>query len=267
MTTWEFAASGPVKAQLRLAAGTISVSTSPEQAVTVSLEPERPGEKADRLIADTRVSFEDGRLRVLVPERLRLAGSVPLALTVGLPEGSAVTTQAASADLACSGELGSLHAHTASGDVEAGRISGDAEVSSASGDVRLDWVGGAIEVSTASGDLRADRADGDVTVKTASGDVTVRRSGGQVSVKTASGDVRLGAICGERADVSTVSGDITAAVPAGVRVYLDLASVTGQVSSGFESRDDGSSDAALTLRCRSVSGDVRALRADQAVTR
>jgi hypothetical protein len=57
-----------------------------------------------------------------------------------------------------------------------------------------------------------------------------------------------------------VSGDISVAVPAGIGVYLDLSAVAGDVRSDLEpSGSEG--DAGLSLHCRSISGDVRVVRA------
>ena len=63
-----------------------------------------------------------------------------------------------------------------------------------------------------------------------------------------------------RGEINTVSGDISVAVPAGIGVYLDLSTLSGDARSDLEpAGSDG--DAGLSLVCRSVSGDVRVIRA------
>jgi hypothetical protein len=260
MTTWEFPAPDPIILDVKLQGGSVTVSAEPIATATVSLTPARSDKRGEELIAATTVEFDAGTLTISVPDRVRLLGSTPLNLTVRLPHGSSCQLKAASADIRCTGELGSLDASTASGDVTAERVAGLARISTASGDVRLDDAAAAAEVSTASGDADVVRAGGDVTVTSASGDVSVGRADGSAKVRSASGDVRIGCITAGRGEVNTVSGDISIAVPAGIGVYLDLSAIAGDVRSDLEpAGSDG--DADLSLHCRSVSGDVRVVRA------
>lgn len=261
MTSWEFTAAGPVNAVIDLPAGSVYVTATPTETVTVSLQ--AAGEDGERLLSQTEVSFEDGTLRVQVPKRISIRGNASLDLKIELPEGSSVRAETASADLIFAGELGSLTGKTASGDVNADRVGGDVELGTASGDIRLQEATGDVRVSTASGDTLIGRADGDIIAKTASGDVRIGQAGQSATVKTASGDVRIESIVSGLADAATVSGDITIAVVPGVGVYQDLSTLTGDVSSELESGSGaGSAGAAtLTLSCRSVSGDIHILRA------
>jgi hypothetical protein len=86
MTTWEFAATGPVQAEIKLPAGSVNVSAAKTTAVTVELLP--ANRFAERVLGETEVSFEAGRLTVRVPERGRLSNYPSLDLRVTLPEGS-----------------------------------------------------------------------------------------------------------------------------------------------------------------------------------
>lgn len=267
MTSWEFNAAGPIKADIKLPAGDVKVAAGPTEIVTVTLLPAHgSGGKAEKLIADTEVSFEDETLTVHVPKRVQLRGDTSLHLTVELPEGSSVAVDTASADVSCTGDLGSLNAHTASGDVTAGRIPGDVGLSTASGDVRLQEVNGDIRLQSASGDAVIQRADGEISVNTASGDLVIGQAGKLVQAKTASGDIQIDRIATGRADVATVSGDVYLGVAPGIGIYLDLSSVSGRVRSELDSDEEGGRDGdpSLTLRCSSVSGDIRITRANPA---
>jgi DUF4097 and DUF4098 domain-containing protein YvlB len=260
MTTWEFPVSDPIILEATLPSGSIKVIAGPVTTATVSLTPSRSGKRGEELIASTTVEFDAGRLTVTVPDRLRLLSSTSLDLTVHLPSGSSCQLKTASADISCTGELGSLDARTASGDVTADQVTGSASINSASGDVRLDDAAAMVQVNTASGDTEIGRAGHDVTVNSASGDLRIRRAEGSASARSASGDVRIDSISAGRGEINTVSGDITIAVPAGIGVYLDLSALSGDVRSDLEpAGSDG--DATLSLKCRSVSGDVRVTRA------
>jgi DUF4097 and DUF4098 domain-containing protein YvlB len=255
MSSWEFPVTEPIHLHARIPAGDIRVIAEPDAAVaTVSLEGR--GRRADQLIDETEVSFDGGTLSVLSPDKIRLLSNVSLDLVVHVPAGSSAELRGASADIRCEGELGDLAAKTASGDVTAALIRGAAQLHSASGDVRLAEAGGDVTVKTASGDIEVRRAGGDLTADSASGDIHAGQVGGSAKARTASGDVQIGSISAGLAEVNTVSGDISVAVPPGVGVYLDLSAMTGDVRSGLTATESGSG-AGLTVHCRSISGDIR----------
>jgi predicted DNA-binding protein with PD1-like motif len=260
MAHWEFAGSDPIDVFVDLAAGRVTLAAEPADLTTVELSASWPG-RGDRLIPDVRVSFENGRLEVIGPRRAGLwRGHIGLDLAITMPAGSRCQVRTASADVSCTGDLAGLDVQTASGDVTAGTVSGTAEVTSSSGDVRLEEAAADVHVRTAGGDVRLARAGGDVTLRTASGDVTIGSAAASVTVQSASGDVRLGRVAAGRTEVTTASGDVTVGVAAGVGVYLDLASATGDVSSQLDEAD-ASDDVALEVVCRAASGDIRITRA------
>lgn len=261
MASWEFPVTGPIEAHISLPAGEVKVTAKQTETVSVFLS--AASKAGERLLEETEVSFSGDTLRVQVPKRVTIRGNAALDLAIELPEGSSVRAETASADLILAGELAQLNAKTASGDVHAERVSGDAELSTASGDIRLEDAAGEVRASTASGDASIGRAGGDITAKSASGDVRIGQAGGSVTAKTASGDVRVESISTGLADAITVSGDVTIAVVPGVEVYLDISTLSGDVSSELDSTaaGDAGGETSLTLNCRTVSGDVVIRRA------
>jgi hypothetical protein len=260
MTHWEFPGSDPIDVFIDLAAGRIVLAAEPTDLTVVELTASWSG-RGERLLSDVQVSFDDGRLEVTGPKRSGLwRGHAGLNLAITLPRGSRCMVRAASADVSCTGDLAELDVHTASGDITAGTVTGSIEAESASGDIRLEEVGAGADLRTAGGDIRMTRAGGDVRVRTASGDVHIGSAAASVTVMTSSGDVRLSSVRTGRADVKTASGDIGVGVTPGVGVYLDLASVSGSVTSQLD-ESAPSDDVALEVICRAVSGDVRITRA------
>jgi len=241
MTSWDFPATDPIDLHLDIPAGNITVTALAAGTATVTVVPCAEGRRGEEFLAATRVGFDHGVLSVTAPDRRGLHRGASLDVTVEVPSGSAAELVTASADVRCSGELRSLVVRTASGDVAAGRVTGPVQVHTASGDVRLSDVG----------ELRAETASGDVQVGTAAGDVSVR---------TASGEVRIGAVAAGRTDITSASGDVSVDVPAGIGVYLDLSTLSGSATSDLQATA-GDHDTAVTLRCRTISGDVRVGRA------
>src|SRR5215831_8376516 len=246
MSHWEFPGSDPVDVFVDLAAGSVALAARPTDVTTVSLTPSRFGRNADRLISEVRVTFENGRLEVVGPKRTGLWRGYPgLDLTITLPEGSRCAVRTASADITGTGQLAELDAHTASGDITAATVTGSFQAVTASGDIRAEETGTTAELRAVSGDIR------------------VTRAGGDIRARSASGDVRIGSMARGRADVNTASGDIVVGVAPGVGVYLDLSSLSGSVTSGLEETQP-SDHVPLEVRCRTLSGDVRIIRAPSA---
>jgi DUF4097 and DUF4098 domain-containing protein YvlB len=259
MSTWEFPVTEPVHLIVRIPAGDIRVIAEANSTVaTVSIKGR--GRRSEQLIEETEVSFDGGTLSVLSPDKIRLLSNVSLDLVAHVPAGSSAELRGASADISCDGEFGDLDLKTASGDINAGLIRGSAKLNSASGDVVLAEADGDVTVKTASGDVQVRRAGGDLSAESASGDIRAGQVGGSAQIRTASGDAQIASIRTGQAEVNTVSGDISVAVPPGVGVYLDLFAMTGDVRSDLAAAESGSG-AELTVHCRSISGDIRVVPA------
>jgi DUF4097 and DUF4098 domain-containing protein YvlB len=247
MTHWEFAVSDAVDLHIRTSSGSVTVLGAPTQTATVTIEGDGSGSRSEQTLAGTRVDFDQDTLSVIAPEPSRWGRGVSLDVTVKIPEGSSCLVRTASADVRCTGPLSAIDVHTASGDVSAEQASGLARAVTASGDVHIGEAG-------------------EVSAESASGDVGIVRATGPVTVRTTSGDVHIAEASGGRAEVTSASGDISVAVAQGIGVYLDLSTLSGTVSSELEPAEE-SSGAELTVHCRTLSGDVRVIRAARATAR
>jgi DUF4097 and DUF4098 domain-containing protein YvlB len=132
------------------------------------------------------------------------------------------------------------------------------ELRSASGEVRVGTVHGGAYIRSASADVRIGRVDGMLRVRGASGDVTVERAE-EAAISTASGDVAVGEAAGEYVQVRTASGDVEVGVPPGLRVWLELRTASGRLTSDLDEdvSQAGEDNRDLRLDLESVSGDIR----------
>jgi DUF4097 and DUF4098 domain-containing protein YvlB len=271
MASWEFPGSDPIDVYIDIASGSIAIAAEPTEVTAVNLLPARAGRDDDELIAQTTVKFSDGRLEIIGPKESGLRRHRSgIDVTVKVPPLSRCTAHSASSDIACVGQLGSLAANTASGDVTAAVVEGPVQLSVASGDVWLQEALQGVTVNSASGDVRVLRAAGDISIECASGDIQVGTASGAVTAQSASGDVRIDCFESGVVDVNSVSGDVAIGVIPGVGVYLDVSSFTGDVSSeldraGQDEGDDG--DAEITVKCKTISGDIQITRAAPAQAR
>jgi hypothetical protein len=258
----EYPCRGPIRAEVRVRAGVITVTAEERHTVAVVVAPYDDADASRAAAEETSVEFHDDRLRVEAPDLehagwiLRRAGRVRVDLRV--PLDSHLAAFGGSADIHTTGRLSGATARSGSGDLYVNHIAGDLTVESASGDIRADEVGGALSVKTGSGDVRIARATGPVNAGVASGDVTIDEAGGEVRVSTASGDVRIGAATGDRVQVKAASGDVSVGVPAGTKVWLDLSTLSGTTTSDLEMTGNTppTGGAQLAIRVHTLSGDI-----------
>jgi hypothetical protein len=203
------------------------------------------------------------RLRIAVPER-QLLRTPHFAVRITTPVGTAARVVVASADVELRGRFAGIEMSGASGDLAVDEAA-ELELRTASGDVRVRSVHGGAFVKSASGDVTIGHVAGALHVRGASGNVSVERAS-DAHIRTASGDVTVGTAAGEIVQVATSSGDVSVGVVPGLRVWLQLHTVSGRMASEL---DDDSSDARadpdLTVTLESVSGDIRVGRAAPAL--
>ena len=250
----------PPRIEVRNPAGSVTVRAVEGAArLEVSVEPldDAAEQLLDRVEVDVREGNADSptRLRVTVPER-RLLRTPAFAVRITTPAGTAARIAVASADVELTGRLGALDLSSASADLDVEQGT-DVRLRTASGDARVGIVDGGGSIASASGDVRVGRAAGTLQLRTASGDVSVEQAAADVAISTASGDVTVAAATGGVVQVKTVSGDASVGVIPGLRVWLDLSSVSGRMESQLDDGAAGDGPPELTLNLRSVSGDMR----------
>jgi DUF4097 and DUF4098 domain-containing protein YvlB len=263
MTTWNFPSTEPVAIGIsNWASGSVAVAGEQTDAVTVEVVGSDPRANVDDLLAQVRVTFEDGTLSVRGP---RLEGlwrrQKGLDVTIKAPAGSACEAHTASADVSVVGQLGALNVHTASGDITATGECGPVTVHTASGDVFLERADAEAEITTASGDVKIGRASGDVSINAVSGDLSIGSATGQIGARTISGDIAIRDFSAGQADLTTTSGDVQVMVTPDLGVYLDLSTMSGRVGSELDEQDGDGTDTALEIKCRTISGDIRVSKA------
>jgi DUF4097 and DUF4098 domain-containing protein YvlB len=277
-----FSTPHPVHLRVEVWEGTITVLAEETDTTTVELVPESSGGAAAELIDRATVEQRGDEIVVLLPKS-RGGGlfrrGADVAATIHVPLTSAVTVQSASADMELVGVLGNVKAstgsgdvriehaqgcsvRTGSGDVSIGTVHGACTVKSGSADVSIELVAGDCDLVTGSGDLLIDTVAGRLNVKSGSGDVLVKTGDGDVDAMAGSGDLTFQRVQHGEFKAKTGSGDIAIGVASGTAAYLDIMTMSGDVSSeldGAEGPSDG--DPTVKIRVMSGSGDVVLQRA------
>ncbi|MGB2951899.1 MAG: DUF4097 family beta strand repeat-containing protein, partial [Gaiellaceae bacterium] len=192
-----FSTQGPLRLELKLAAGEIELEAAATDETTVELEPLSDNDASRAAVEDARVQLRergDGHELVVAVREPRFGFSnIEVRLTVRAPEGAAVDLATASADVRGHGRFGDVEAKTASGDVRFDEVA-SFKGRLASGNVSVQSVRGAASVNSASGDAEIGHLAGDGEFRTASGDVGIEQADASLSVHTASGDQEIGSV-------------------------------------------------------------------------
>jgi DUF4097 and DUF4098 domain-containing protein YvlB len=260
----------PVNLRVELWQGSVDVSAEDTQTTIVELRGD------EDLIASAKVEQRGREIVVLMPKIKSglFRRSAEVDATIVVPKQSNLRVETASADIRTHGDLGDVDAASGSGDVEVDQaaeadvrtgsgdisvraVQGDCNTKSGSAEVVLGKIGGDCDVLSGSGDVVIDEVAGKLKIKAGSGDIVLKSSGDGVDAMAGSGDLLLRRVERGRVKAKTGSGDITVGVAAGTAAYLDIMTVTGDVSSeldGSEAPVDGELTAEIFVQ--TGSGDV-----------
>ena len=261
--------------KVRNPAGDVKIETADVAETTVELVPLNESDATRQAIEkanvtargdDVIVELEGGRGWSITIGSWGI-GSAKISVRITCPNGSDLECDTASAGIRVAGTLGMARIRTASGDLQLDRVEGSLEAKSASGDIQVEHVEGRASVNTVSGDLLVRSAMRGISLNSVSGDAVLGEIYGDVTAGTVSGDLMVRAAGPGDVGLKAVSGDVVVAMRRGLRVRLDVNSVSGSVGSELDVSDapTRSNGPEATLRVRTVSGDVRITRAAEAV--
>jgi len=233
MSTYQFETLEPVDLYVENGSGSVTVTADDTAETTVEITGRH---------ADETVVRQDGRQISVIAPKLRsgfLGGDSKLDMTIKVPTDSTLAVKTGSANV------------TATGSYRGG------QVKSGSGDVRVQYAGGAIAVSTGSGDVEIGTSGASTVVKTGSGDLNIGESHDDVQMSTGSGDLVIRTAHRGKLTAKGASGDVQIGVPAGVPVWTDVSTVSGEIRSGLEGAGEPEEGADhLEVRAKTVSGDI-----------
>jgi hypothetical protein len=268
----------PISVTIDLVVGDTHISASDRDDTVVEIRPSDPSQETDvRAAEQTRVEYSAGRLLVKAPKPRNLGlfgkpGSIDV--TIGLPAGSHVTSDASVGALQCVGRLGECRVKTSAGDIKldhtgpidlntsAGAVvvdhaAGPAEVSTGTGRVRLRAVEGTVLIKNSNGDCWVGEAAGDLRVRTANGDIAVDDAHAGVTANTSMGEVRIGAIRRGETSLKTAFGAIEVGIRAGTAAHVDLHTQFGTVHNQLDPADSPEpSDETVQVQARTSYGDI-----------
>lgn len=269
MTEYHFETHRPVNLYVEIGRGSVKVvaTETTESSVEVT------GRDADQVVVDQ----SGDQISVVAPRQRTgfLGGDSRIDVVVTIPTASDLAVKTGSADISADGTLGTGKVKSGSGDVQLDTFGGPVVVETGSGSIRLEETRGELRIKSGSGDITVGHADSAVAISTGSGDVEIGTVNGPTVVKTGSGDLK---VVEAQSDVSLTSGsgdlvvltatrgrltakgassDVRVGIPAGVPVWTDVSTLTGEIRSnlaGAGEPKDGADH--VELRAKTVSGDI-----------
>ena len=154
-------------------------------------------------------------------------------IKVKLPKGS---SSASDADLLIKvPQNSSINVGTVSADIDVTAVNGEQSLHTVSGNVTTESTGADMSAESVSGDVEVsgDNADGEIEASTVSGDVTLTRVAGEVVGESVSGSVVVNEGSFERADLSTVNGEVVFEGELQDGGRLNIETVNGSVEVDF----------------------------------
>ena len=267
---------GSVSLQIRLPSGRVLVTAAEAGRTSVELVP--LGRRGSDAIEGVSVTADEVRGKHVVRIEQKGFRWGPIQVTLGdevevrvaCPPGTDLELSGAKTDVRAEGELGEVTVRTISGGVRLESARRKLEIKTASGDVFLATAASDTGVVTVSGDIEVGRVTGSLEGRAVSGDVEIGSLTGALSASTTSGDVWVRSVESGEARVQTVSGDVRIGVARGTRVWIDAASISGDLGSdlgiGEEEPASDESRPVVPLYAKTVSGDVSIVRAPEPVS-
>jgi DUF4097 and DUF4098 domain-containing protein YvlB len=138
----------------------------------------------------------------------------------------------------------SIDVATVSADIDVNEVQGEQSLGAVSGDVNTEAFGADIEAGTVSGDVyvKGKGKDTETRGTTVSGDVTLQGMAGTVAAESVSGDVIIDGGSFDRAEFSTVNGDIGFEAELRKDGRLSAETVNGGVGLQFQGKVSGRFD-------------------------
>jgi len=273
-----FSTPEPITVTIWIPAGDIRITATDRPDTVVDVQPSDIGQDLDvRAAEQTRVDFTDGHLNIRAPRpgvRSLFGRTASIDVTVAVPAGSGVTSQAMAGAFGATGRLGECRVKTSAGDIRledadeidlttgageisAGRVTGNAEVSTGSGRVRLRHVGGLAVVKNSNGVNWIGTAGGAVRVNAANGDVTVDHALGDVTATTAMGAIRVGEVVRGAVSLKTAMGELDVGIRRGTAAWLDAHTHFGHVRNRLEpAAAPDTHEHTVEVRARTAYGDI-----------
>jgi len=186
---------------------------------------------------DLNISQSGNTISVLVRRKMnRGRNKMNLSFKIKVPTEMSSRFQSSGGSIAIEGLNGKQDVETSGGSIQVINSSGSVRTQSSGGSFRLEDFKGNVDVQTSGGSIKVSQLTGDVRIGSSGGSVALEEINGSVDVNTSGGSVRAQLSDLEKElNIKSSGGSITAVVPAGLGLNLDLSG--GRVNSSLSNFD------------------------------
>ena len=168
---------------------------------------------------------QDGSTVRAIAEREKKGGNnkVSISFTVNVPATMSCDLSTSGGSISVANVEGKHDINTSGGSLNFDRISGTTNAHTSGGSINIDDYTGTLEANTSGGSIRVDGTEGEAVLKTSGGSINLEDIRGSLEARTSGGSIRAKVEeLGEFVTLSTSGGSITATIPDGQGMDLDL---------------------------------------------
>jgi DUF4097 and DUF4098 domain-containing protein YvlB len=209
-------------------------------------------EKATGYLLDTKEGFT--RFEMTMPRHVSynwMQKDNSAELVFEVPTGSSVEFKGVNSNVSVTGISGGSQIGTVNGSVEAQGLSNQLQLNTVNGEIFSKGNSGRIELSSVNGQINDQGSSGRIEYSVVNGEIKVSSSAEEVSLSTVNGDAEVNLTGTQRLKLSTVNGEITAALAQSATPRISGSSVSGDI----ELKLDSSINARFDLKA-SAGGDI-----------
>ena len=234
--TKTFTLDGPGKLVVETSGGGIDVTGSDGNEVTVDVyvKPNSGGwslfgsndDNIEEALEDYTIDVrQDGTKVVATAEKKSTLdnNTLSISFTVRVPTTMSCELNTSGGSISVANLEGEHDINTSGGSLNFDRISGTTDAHTSGGSINISDYRGTLEANTSGGSIRVDGTEGEAMLKTSGGSINLEDIHGSVEARTSGGSIRAEVEeLGEFVTLSTSGGSITATIPGGQGMDLDL---------------------------------------------
>ena len=233
--TKEFSISTPGELEVLTSGGSIDVSSHAGSNVRVEMFVRKGGRDIEKSDKDAAEALEDFEIEIeksgnkVIASAERDGGSwfgnnnVSISFKVSVPKEMSCDLRTSGGSINLKGVSGVQDLKTSGGSLNIADIKGNMEAKTSGGSINIDNYAGILDASTSGGSINLKNAKGDLAVSTSGGSIHLEDIKGSLTARTSGGGIKANLASLEKElRLSTSGGSITAVIPGGLGLDLDL---------------------------------------------
>ena len=234
--TKEFSISGPGELEVETSGGSIDVTAHQGNNVKVEMYVRKSGRSVDPNDKEIMEALEDFDIEIakesnrIIASAKRESGNwfggnnnISISFKVYVPERMSCDLNTSGGSINLKGVTGQQEVRTSGGSLNLSNIKGNMDANTSGGSINIKNYAGTLDANTSGGSINLEDAAGELSLGTSGGSINLENIKGSLVASTSGGGIKVNLSALEkRLKLSTSGGSITAVVPQGLGLDLDL---------------------------------------------